>query len=192
MHYAWPLLRKQVFTADDGGGDAFGTAPLAWVCKCWRAISTTGLTQAKAAQTGHLPGPSEGRNGRPGAAYRRRRYQCIATIICDVVSNTLTAEPSRFTGAVDKILNRFLGLPIFVRDVPDVSCSPLTSGGALQPLFDAGSVAIFIHGIQWIGYTLHFRIEVNHLRRRSWRRDQYRPLPLVPQIGMMYLFLSLP
>ncbi len=41
------------------------------------------------------------------------RYQCIAAI-CDVVSNTLTAEPSRFTRAVDKIiLNRFLGLPIF-------------------------------------------------------------------------------
>lgn len=36
------------------------------------------------------------------------RYQCIAAI-CDVVSNTLTAEPSRFTTAVDKIvLNRFL------------------------------------------------------------------------------------
>ena len=35
------------------------------------------------------------------------RYQCIAAI-CDTVSNTLTAEPSRFTTAVDKIvLNRF-------------------------------------------------------------------------------------
>lgn len=41
------------------------------------------------------------------------RYQTIAAI-CDAVSNTLTAEPSRFTAAMDKvILNRFLGLPIF-------------------------------------------------------------------------------
>lgn len=50
------------------------------------------------------------------------RYQTIAAI-CDAVSNTLTAEPSRFTAAMDKvILNRFLGLPIFslchVLDVP--------------------------------------------------------------------------
>lgn len=30
-------------------------------------------------------------------------------------------------------------------------------GGALQPIFDGGSVAIFVHGIQWLGYTLHFR-----------------------------------
>ncbi len=30
------------------------------------------------------------------------RYQCIAAI-CDVVSNTLTAEPSRFTGRSIKL-----------------------------------------------------------------------------------------
>ncbi len=42
------------------------------------------------------------------------RYQSIAAV-CDAVSNTLTAEPSRFTTAMDKIiLNRFLGLPIFL------------------------------------------------------------------------------
>ncbi|WP_348260359.1 hypothetical protein, partial [Salmonella enterica] len=42
------------------------------------------------------------------------RYQCTAAI-CDVDSNTLAAEPSRFTRAVDKIiLDRFLGLPIFL------------------------------------------------------------------------------
>lgn len=49
-------------------------------------------------------------------------------------------------------------------------------GGALQPLFDAGSVAIFIHGIQWIGYTLHFPDWLTIFPgARSWRRDQYRP-----------------
>ncbi len=84
------------------------------------------------------------------------RYQCIAAI-CDVVSNTLTAEPSRFTRAVDKIiLNRFLGLPIFLFVMYLMFLLAINIGGALQPLFDAGSVAIFIHGIQWIGYTLHF------------------------------------
>lgn len=42
------------------------------------------------------------------------RYQSIAAIR-DAVSNTLTAEPSRFTTALDKIiLNRVLGLPIFL------------------------------------------------------------------------------
>ncbi|MER1979381.1 ferrous iron transport protein B, partial [Pseudocitrobacter faecalis] len=76
------------------------------------------------------------------------RYQSISAI-CDSVSNTLTAEPSRFTAAVDKIvLNRVLGLPMFLLAI--------NIGGALQPIFDGGSVAIFIHGIQWVGATLHF------------------------------------
>lgn len=84
------------------------------------------------------------------------RYQCISAI-CDVVSNTLTAEPSRFTTAVDKIvLNRFLGLPIFLFVMYLMFLLAINIGGALQPLFDVGSVALFVHGIQWIGYTLHF------------------------------------
>lgn len=84
------------------------------------------------------------------------RYQSIAAI-CDAVSNTLTAEPSRFTAAMDKvILNRFLGLPVFLFVMYLMFLLAINIGGALQPIFDAGSVAIFIHGIQWVGYTLHF------------------------------------
>jgi small GTP-binding protein domain len=84
------------------------------------------------------------------------RYQSISAI-CDSVSNTLTAEPSRFTAAVDKIvLNRVLGLPIFLFVMYLMFLLAINIGGALQPIFDGGSVAIFIHGIQWVGATLHF------------------------------------
>ncbi|MDI5821319.1 Fe(2+) transporter permease subunit FeoB, partial [Salmonella enterica subsp. enterica serovar Kentucky] len=118
------------------------------------------------------------------------RYQCIAAI-CDVVSNTLTAEPSRFTRAVDKIiLNRFLGLPIFLFVMYLMFLLAINIGGALQPLFDAGSVAIFIHGIQWIGYTLHFPDWLTIFLAQGLGGGINTVLPLVPQIGMMYLFLS--
>lgn len=91
------------------------------------------------------------------------RYQTIAAI-CDAVSNTLTAEPSRFTAAMDKvILNRFLGLPIFLFVMYLMFLLAINIGGALQPIFDAGSVAIFVHGIQWLGYTLHFQIGRAHV-----------------------------
>lgn len=63
-------------------------------------------------------------------------------------------------------------------------------GGALQPLFDAGSVAIFIHGIQWIGYTLHFPDWLTIFLAQGLGGGINTVLPLVPQIGMMYLFLS--
>jgi ferrous iron transport protein B len=66
------------------------------------------------------------------------RYQSIAAI-CEVVSNTLTAEPSRFTAAVDKIiLNRFLGLPVFLLVMYLMFLLAINIGGALQPLFDVG------------------------------------------------------
>nr|APO29248.1 feoB: ferrous iron transport protein [uncultured bacterium] len=111
--------------------------------------------------------------------------------ICDVVSNTLTAEPSRFTTAVDKIvLNRFLGLPIFLFVMYLMFLLAINIGGALQPLFDVGSVALFVHGIQWIGYTLHFPDWLTIFLAQGLGGGINTVLPLVPQIGMMYLFLS--
>ena len=47
-------------------------------------------------------------------------------------------------------------------------------GGALQPIFDAGSVAIFVHGIQWLGYTLHFPDWLTVFLARDRRRYQHR------------------
>ncbi len=118
------------------------------------------------------------------------RYQCIAAI-CDTVSNSLTAEPSRFTAAMDKIiLNRFFGLPIFLLVMYVMFLFAINIGGALAPIFDAGSVAIFIHGLQWIGYTLHFPEWLTIFLAQGIGGGINTVLPLVPQIGMMYLFLS--
>ncbi|ALR78433.1 Fe(2+) transporter permease subunit FeoB [[Enterobacter] lignolyticus] len=118
------------------------------------------------------------------------RYQTIAAI-CDAVSNTLTAEPSRFTAAMDKIiLNRFLGLPVFLFVMYLMFLMAINIGGALQPIFDAGSVAIFIHGIQWLGALLHFPEWLTNFLAQGLGGGINTVLPLVPQIGMMYLFLS--
>ncbi|MEB6381252.1 Fe(2+) transporter permease subunit FeoB [Leclercia adecarboxylata] len=118
------------------------------------------------------------------------RYQSI-NAICDVVSNTLTAEPSRFTRAMDRIiLNRFLGVPVFLLVMYVMFLLAINIGGALQPLFDIGSVAIFIHGIQWLGYMLHLPEWLTIFLAQGLGGGINTVLPLVPQIGMMYLFLS--
>lgn len=72
------------------------------------------------------------------------RYQSIAAI-CDAVSNTLTAEPSRFTTAMDKvILNRFLGLPVFLFVMYLMFLLAINIGGALQPiLMPVPSLSLF-------------------------------------------------
>ncbi|MBV7406368.1 Fe(2+) transporter permease subunit FeoB [Enterobacter sp. ENT03] len=126
----------------------------------------------------------------PGLHIADARYQTIAAM-CDAVSNTLTAEPGRFTAAMDKIiLNRVLGLPIFLLVMYVMFVLAINIGGALSPIFDAGSVAIFVHGIQWIGYTLHFPDWLTIFLAQGLGGGINTVLPLVPQIGMMFLFLS--
>lgn len=126
----------------------------------------------------------------PGLHIADARYQTIAAI-CDAVSNTLTAEPGRFTATMDKIiLNRLLGLPIFLLVMYVMFVLAINIGGALAPIFDAGSVAIFIHGIQWVGYTLHFPDWLTIFLAQGLGGGINTVLPLVPQIGMMFLFLS--
>ena len=118
------------------------------------------------------------------------RYQAIATL-CEAVSNTLTAKPNNLTVMMDKVvLNRYLGLPIFLLVMYLMFILAINIGGALQPIFDAGSVAIFINGIQWVGYTLGFPEWLTVFLAQGLGGGINTILPLVPQIGMMYLFLS--
>ena len=118
------------------------------------------------------------------------RYQSIARI-CDIVGNSQQAEPNRLTVALDKvILNRWLGVPIFLFVMYLMFVLAINIGGALQPIFDIGSAAIFIQGLQWVGYTLHFPQWLTIFLAQGIGGGINTVLPLVPQIGMMYLFLS--
>ncbi|WP_392433035.1 Fe(2+) transporter permease subunit FeoB [Yersinia sp. HM-2024] len=118
------------------------------------------------------------------------RYQSIARI-CDIVGNSQQAEPNRLTQVLDKvILNRWLGVPIFLFVMYLMFVLAINIGGALQPIFDIGSAALFIQGIQWVGYTLHFPQWLTIFLAQGVGGGINTVLPLVPQIGMMYLFLS--
>lgn len=118
------------------------------------------------------------------------RYQSIARI-CDIVGNSQQAEPNHLTQVLDKvILNRWLGVPIFLFVMYLMFVLAINIGGALQPIFDIGSAALFIQGIQWVGYTLHFPQWLTIFLAQGVGGGINTVLPLVPQIGMMYLFLS--
>ncbi|MBV4413154.1 Fe(2+) transporter permease subunit FeoB [Enterobacteriaceae bacterium YMB-R22] len=128
--------------------------------------------------------------GDPALQIADARYQSIA-VLCDGASNSLTAEPNRLTLALDKIvLNRVLGLPVFLLVMYLMFLLAINIGGALQPVFDGGSAAIFIHGIQWLGAVLHFPNWLTVFLAQGIGGGINTVLPLVPQIGMMYLFLS--
>jgi ferrous iron transport protein B len=126
----------------------------------------------------------------PALSIADARYQSIAAI-CDEVSNSLTAAPNRLTVALDKIvLSRLLGLPVFLLVMYLMFLLAINIGGALQPIFDGGSVAIFIHGTRWLGNALHFPEWLTIFLAQGVGGGINTVLPLVPQIGMMYLFLS--
>ena len=103
----------------------------------------------------------------------------------------MTAAPNRLTVALDKIvLSRLLGLPVFLLVMYLMFLLAINIGGALQPIFDGGSVAIFIHGTRWLGDLLHFPEWLTIFLAQGVGGGINTVLPLVPQIGMMYLFLS--
>ncbi|CAQ82244.1 MULTISPECIES: Fe(2+) transporter permease subunit FeoB [Photorhabdus] len=118
------------------------------------------------------------------------RYQGI-NALCMAVIDTQKAMPNKLTQAIDKIiLNRWLGVPIFLIVMYLMFVLAINIGGALQPIFDSGSIAIFIHGVQWLGHTLSFPEWLTVFLAQGIGGGINTVLPLVPQIGMMYLFLS--
>ncbi|PHM35667.1 Fe(2+) transporter permease subunit FeoB [Xenorhabdus innexi] len=118
------------------------------------------------------------------------RYQAI-NHLCLAVTDIHSAIPNKLTQALDKvILNRWLGVPVFLFVMYLMFVLAINIGGALQPIFDGASSAIFIDGMQWLGYTLHFPNWLTVFLAQGIGGGINTMLPLVPQIGMMYLFLS--
>ncbi|SDP10837.1 Fe(2+) transporter permease subunit FeoB [Pseudomonas jinjuensis] len=119
------------------------------------------------------------------------RYRLVAEL-CAEASNHHEAQPHRLTQWLDRIvLNRWLGIPIFLLVMYLMFFFAINLGGALQPIFDQGSAAIFIDGIQWLG--IHFGAPdwLTTLLAQGLGGGINAVFPLIPQIGLMYLFLSL-
>ncbi|CAA2929492.1 Fe(2+) transporter permease subunit FeoB [Arsenophonus endosymbiont of Bemisia tabaci] len=118
------------------------------------------------------------------------RYQTIVRLY-EAVINTETEKPNTLTQFIDNIvLNRWFGVPIFLFIMYLMFILAINIGGALQPIFEGGSEAIFIHGIQWIGHTFNFPQWLTVFLAEGVGGGINTVLPLVPQIGLMYLFLS--
>lgn len=119
------------------------------------------------------------------------RYRAIGEI-CEAVSNSRQAETSVLTRRLDAlVLNRWLGLPVFLLVMYLMFVLAINVGGAFKPLFELGSAALFIDGVQWLGHILQFPLWLTRLLAQGVGCGINTLLPLIPQLGMMYLFLSL-
>ena len=175
MPESWPVQQRRWLALQILEGDIYSLA------RAGIAPSIVDLARENLRQNQHED---------PELVIADARYQSIARI-CDIVGNSQQAEPNRLTQVLDKvILNRWLGVPIFLFVMYLMFVLAINIGGALQPIFDIGSAAIFIQGIQWVGYTLHFPQWLTIFLAQGVGGGINTVLPLVPQIGMMYLFLS--
>ncbi len=111
--------------------------------------------------------------------------------IMDQVIAVQQARPHRLTQILDRVaMDRLLGLPLFLLMMYLMFFLAINVGGALQPVIDQGTVTIFIHGILWLGQFLPFPVRVTEFIAYGVGGGINTVLPLVPQIGIMYLLMT--
>lgn len=118
------------------------------------------------------------------------RFSFIANALA-LCSASKTDAQHKLTAYLDKLfLNRWLGIPIFLMVMYLLFEVSITLGGALQPLFDDGSRALFINGINHVGHLLALPNWLSAIFADGIGLGINTVLTFVPQIGAMFLCLS--
>jgi ferrous iron transport protein B len=114
--------------------------------------------------------------------------------IHEIVSNCLTrvsAERATWTSYLDKIiLNRFLGLPLFLAMMYFLFFFAINIGGAFQDFFDIASNTIFVDGFSQLLLSLGFPKMVVALLASGVGKGLNTTITFIPVIGALFLFLS--
>jgi ferrous iron transport protein B len=119
------------------------------------------------------------------------RYKAISHIL-STTCNSLKVRRHRLTEMVDSVcMNKYLGLPIFLFIMYMMFEFSITIGGALQPLFDDTSRVIFIDGAMHLGMSMGLPLWLTAVFSQGIGLGINTVLTFIPQIGCMFLFLSL-
>lgn len=122
----------------------------------------------------------------PGA-----RYALVASLVAAAVTRAPIVKPS-VTAHIDRwVLNRVLGLPIFLAVMYALFFFSINVGGAFQDFFDISSQTIFVDGLahvlsQWGAPTWLIVLLANGLGKGI-----NTTLTFIPVIGAMFLFLAM-
>ncbi len=118
------------------------------------------------------------------------RYRWIQLIL----KRSLVVSPhgKTFTSRLDRIvLNRYVGIPIFLLVMYTLFLFAINVGGAFQDFFDLSSTAIFIHGSIHLLSPLHLPDWSIALIANGLGKGINTTISFIPVIGAMFLFLSL-
>ncbi len=118
------------------------------------------------------------------------RYRYIQNLVSSAVSRKKT-ESTTWTSWLDKIvLNRILGLPIFLGVMYFLFFFAINIGGAFQDFFDIASNTFFVDGLAQLLTKLGLPQVLVSLLALGVGKGLNTTITFIPVIGALFLFLS--
>lgn len=118
------------------------------------------------------------------------RYR-LAHQITSAVTTLLKSPKKNFTQTLDNIvLNRYLGVPIFLVVMYLMFVFAINVGGAFQDFFDISSATIFVNGMAHLLTWGHVPAWLTAVLANGLGKGINTTLTFIPVIGGMFLFLS--
>lgn len=118
------------------------------------------------------------------------RYQFINQLIQQAMQRKENRRSS-ITHRIDKIvLNRYMGIPIFLFVMYCMFLFAINIGGAFQDFFDLTSDTIFVQGLSHLLHTWHWPNWLIALLSAGIGKGINTTITFIPVIGAMFLFLS--
>lgn len=150
-------------------------------------VSTEVLSQVRAQQT-HIQ-QTTGEDA--DILIADARYQFIQQAIQKSVSRSAIIT-STWTSRIDNIvLNRILGIPIFLAIMYLLFVFSINIGGAFQDFFDISSETIFVEGFAHLLTNLSAPTWLTALLANGIGKGINTTITFIPVIGSMFLFLAL-
>lgn len=118
------------------------------------------------------------------------RYRYIQTLLSLCVHKTVSTKKT-WTARIDNIvLNRWLGIPIFLGVMYCMFFFAINIGGAFQDFFDISSHTIFVDGFAYLLNQCHLPAWFIALFSNGIGKGINTTLTFIPVIGAMFLFLA--
>lgn len=126
----------------------------------------------------------------PDIVIADKRYQTINEVI-DTAVQTSPNFQQNVTQVIDKIvLNRFVGVPIFLLVMYTMFLFAINVGGIFQDFFDISTQTIFIDGLSHLLHSWHWPEWSVALLASGVGKGINTAVTFIPVIGGMFLFLS--
>lgn len=119
------------------------------------------------------------------------RYRYIQQIIKKIVTRGVNVKTSWTTRIDNVVLNRVLGIPIFLAVMYLLFVFAINIGGVFQDFFDISSQTIFVDGLSNLLAYFNAPTWLNALLANGIGKGINTTITFIPVIGAMFLFLAL-